>query len=318
MLFRSGLSSIKIYQLVEVIKKIYELHLHSWKKKDSRKRNEMLVDTSAFSYIFETNDFIEDDAILNKVKTALLLIQKDFENMKGWSPFTMRPLPLFAFGYFKIDSISSDSLKKRYGDILENIKNDIYKVNLKKIWEKSYTKEMSYPKFKFYLYTQKELKNEYFKLLFPYLKIDISKSKKIKSSFQESIKEILEKIEKALGPYIIESNYISREELNQIFEKSFNKSSYKSKILVDIFLSTVDYYKIEINKALNKKIYQDKLLKENIKKYRFLPGIESYYKWIKRQVKYIDEQLEQDTDLYIEMNKSEELLRVLGFCESFS
>lgn len=313
-----GLSSIKIYQLVEVVKKIYELHLYSWKKKENKKRNEMLVDTSAFSYIFDTNDFIEDDAILNKVKTALLLIQKDFENLKGWSPFTMRPLPLFAFGYFKMDYASFDSLKGRYGNVLENIKNDIYKVNLKKIWEKSYTKEMSYPKFKFHLYTQKELHNEQLSSLLPYLKIDISKSKKIKSNLQEAIIEILDKIEKALGPYILQSNYISREELNLVFEKSFNKSSYKSKVLVDVFLSTVDYYKTEINKALNKKIYQDKLLKESIKEYRFLPGIENYYKWIKRQIKYIDNQIEEETDLYIEMYKSEEILKILGFCESFS
>lgn len=311
-----GLSTIKIYQLVEVIKKIYELHSYSWEKKETRKRNEMLIDTSTFSYIFDTNDFFDQDTILNKVKTALLLIQKDFENLKGWAPFTMRPMPLFAYGYFKIDQNNAKVLTKDYGNILENIKNDIYKVDLKRIWEKSFDKEMSFPKFKYFLYTQQEseIKKVALTSMTPYFKISLSKNQK--SKFK--VDQILEIIEKMLGPSILASKQLSRDELNSLFQSNFKVTSFKAKILTDIFLSTIDYYKEKVNNALNKKIYKNRLLVNGENKYEFLPGIESYYKWIKRKNEYMEDQIKEDSNLYIEIKESEEILSFLGFCEAFS
>ena len=311
-----GLSTIKIYQLVEVIKKIYELHSYSWEKKETRKRNEMLIDTSTFSYIFDTNDFFDQDTILNKVKTALLLIQKDFENLKGWAPFTMRPMPLFAYGYFKIDQNNVKVLTKDYGNILENIKSDIYKVDLKRIWEKSFDKEMSFPKFKYFLYTQQEseIKKVALTSMTPYLKISLSKNQK--SKFK--VDQILETIEKMLGPSILASKQLSRDELNSLFQSNFKVTSFKAKILTDIFLSTIDYYKEKVNNALNKKIYKNRLLVNGENKYEFLPGIESYYKWIKRKNEYMEGQIKEDSNLYIEIKESEEILSFLGFCEAFS
>ena len=64
----------------------------------TRKRNEMLVDADCFSYLFENGQSDAAD-LTNKVKTAMLLIQKDYEN-RGFAPFTVRPIPLFVFGFF--------------------------------------------------------------------------------------------------------------------------------------------------------------------------------------------------------------------------
>lgn len=75
-----GISVVKDYQLIQVIKKVYDLHQENINNNSgkciTKKRNEMLVDAENFSHIFENLFFSEDDGI-NKVKTAMLLIQKD-------------------------------------------------------------------------------------------------------------------------------------------------------------------------------------------------------------------------------------------------
>ena len=96
-----GLSTIRPYQLVEVIKKVLELYQQQRmedRSQTTRKRNEMLVDADCFSYLFENGQSDAAD-LTNKVKTAMLLIQKDYEN-RGFAPFTVRPIPLFVFGFF--------------------------------------------------------------------------------------------------------------------------------------------------------------------------------------------------------------------------
>ena len=49
----------------------------------------MLIDTESFAYIFGGNTSDENN-LINKVKTAMLLIQKDYEN-KGFTSFSRAP-----------------------------------------------------------------------------------------------------------------------------------------------------------------------------------------------------------------------------------
>ena len=59
----------------------------------------MLLDAENFTYIFGNSINDEEDNV-NKVKTALLIIQKDFEAKVGFSPINVRPIPLFSNGLF--------------------------------------------------------------------------------------------------------------------------------------------------------------------------------------------------------------------------
>ena len=153
-----GLSTIQHYQLIKVIEKINELYqqsLHSGKKADmTKKRNAMLLDAENFSYIFGPAISDEDDNI-NKVKTALLLIQKDFESKIGFSPINVRPIPMFSMGFFEIDPRVQEKLKKRYPECVEEIEEQkhICRVRLSAIWNKDY-KTHSFPKFKFMVYSK--------------------------------------------------------------------------------------------------------------------------------------------------------------------
>lgn len=131
------MSAIQPYQLVNVIDKInelYQLNLKNGKRKDfTKKRNAMLLDAENFSYIFKSPVSDEDNNI-NKVKTALLLIQKDFENKVGFSPIQVRPIPMFSVGFFEISPTVQSKLSKRYpGTVTEiEVKKHICKVMLSK------------------------------------------------------------------------------------------------------------------------------------------------------------------------------------------
>jgi len=116
-----GLSAIKKNQLIKVIQRVYELYkikLESEKLSDvrlSKKRNEMLVDAENFTYIFEGPLEASEDDLIAKVKTALLLIQKDYTSKMGFSPFAMRPSTLYAQGFFQISDDIIDNLIEKYG-----------------------------------------------------------------------------------------------------------------------------------------------------------------------------------------------------------
>ena len=157
-----GLSAIRTYQLIEVIKKILELYIaHRYGDGASggkyvKKRNEMLIDTESFSYIFD-GPMSDDSNLINKVKTAMLLIQKDYEN-RGYAPFYMRPIPIFAYGYFALSPQMQRTLNAKYHKSVElkYAPLNVCEVNLKKIWETSYEAKMSFPKFKYLLYSNSD------------------------------------------------------------------------------------------------------------------------------------------------------------------
>ena len=76
----------------------------------------------------------------------------------------MRPAPLFQKGYFFIPNSILPELIKIYGEnnfeLCDGTEN-IYIVNMEKIWKykeynKSYEDKMSFPKFKYLLYSGKD------------------------------------------------------------------------------------------------------------------------------------------------------------------
>ena len=74
-----GLSKVQNYQLIETVRKIEELYTQNHDRNcNTRKRNAMLLDAENFAYIFQSPLDDQDESI-NKARTALLMIQKDFD-----------------------------------------------------------------------------------------------------------------------------------------------------------------------------------------------------------------------------------------------
>ena len=100
-----GMSSIKNYQLTETLKKIKEIYL-------VKKKRNFTISPDEFSYIFPYAKDMQD--VDNQLKTALLMIQKDFERNPAinFKPIIFKPRSIFTKGYFMIKEEDLKKLKK--------------------------------------------------------------------------------------------------------------------------------------------------------------------------------------------------------------
>ena len=154
-----GMSSIKHWQIIAVLEKIFDIY------RRKNKRN-FLVSPMEFSYIFNDVPPHEIDA---KLKTALLIIKKDFEiqSRSNYIPLIFKPRSMFTNGYFMVNDDMVDTLK-RFGvwqcfkrlelprkveTIRDGLPTTIYSLgdtfvlDFKKLWESKY-KDMSFASFK--------------------------------------------------------------------------------------------------------------------------------------------------------------------------
>lgn len=170
-----GMSAIKHTQVIAVLRKINELY------KKHKKRN-FLVSPMEFSHIFA--DELDTSRIDAQLKTALLIIKKDFEllNSINYIPLIFKPRSMFTNAYFMIKDefidtlVSSDNFKyfrkiqmprdntyETYGEPVKvEYAGDTYVLDFKNLWEEKY-KDLSFASFK-YLFYSNSLTNFDFKV----------------------------------------------------------------------------------------------------------------------------------------------------------
>ena len=327
-----GLSAIRLYQLVEVIKKVLEIYIstrYQNSKKASRKKNQMLVDAESFAYIFG-NSASSDDDLINKVKTAMLLIQKDYEN-RGFPPFHMRPIPLFRSGFFAISFQEQQQLHQRYHGAVQLVfpKMNVCKVDLNKIWEQDYDHEMSFPQFKFLLYSHSEKLdfNQKWNLTNA-MSIDIS----LEDNATDTYERIINAIKKSVDDSIITGNYLplgSSGKTVGLVEQLRNRASisqYRAENIVNVFLAAMDIYQKEnYGRRMSSKLYQMRSTKSRNMFFQFSVTTRDFFRWIDRQRKYVlDNMLEREPGetvqkLYIVNEpraKCKEITTILGILEA--
>ena len=314
-----GLSSVQKYQLVEVIKKIEELYRMSLQKngtsKNTKKRNAMLVDVENFTYIFQ-NPINTEDNNINKVKTALLIIQKDFENKIGFSPITVRPIPLFAMGFFRIEPGTQTRLSKRYKDCVEliNPENNICRVRLDKIWNKDY-REYSFPQFKYLIYskdTDLDFNTKYSMNQALCVSIDFA------NEYMSRFDAIWACLKKKTQESIVDSKYIKFSELVSAITNSVGGvSKYKAQAMCEVFISSIDAYRKKFSRT-NSSLYKTYFLQNGESEYLFNVAISSYFSWVENGLKHIVTEC-KDGELYIVNSSGDETKRysiILGILEA--
>ena len=315
-----GLSSIKERQLIKVMSKIYDLYQESLAKNSfnlTRRRNAMLIDAENFSYIFKSPfDSDREDNSINKVKTALLLIQKDFENRYGFSPINIRPIPLFSIGYFKIEPKSKNALNRKYKNCIETISEEkqIYRVRLDKIWKKDY-QSYSFPKFKYLIYSNSpDLKLNIDYKLVQALCVEINFDNDKLSSFRGKWKKLSAYVNKNS---ILIGKYIKDEDFVCAIKEIFKVNKYKANTISDILISSIQQY---MKSSFNKEISRIFTLRnsENGNSYQFSEGIFQYFDWIEKGLNYIMVNLNGD-EFYITSDKGNEAKKynlILGVLEA--
>ena len=330
-----GLSAVKKYQLIKVIQKVYELYKIKLESENlsavrlSKKRNEMLVDAENFTYIFEGPLESSEEDLIAKVKTALLLIQKDYTSKMGFSPFAMRPSTLYAQGFFQISDEIVDNLIKRYGTStfkLCSSKQKVYLVNLQKIWEKDYCKNFSFPNFKRLLYTSdKELENYNLNKLIPATRISVDYiANETSRKIYNAIINILRKSAYEDIFLQVESNGKKdpTKNISDCISSRAGISTFKANGIANILISTIKNYARNYSKSMNAKIMDSRPIKTGTDIYRLNRPIEDFIEWLNEIKSFISNNVAEDGKIYIVRNQSQktekEIITALGLLEAIN
>lgn len=313
-----GMSTIQPYQLINVIGKIDELYQHSLnngKRSDyTKKRNAMLLDAENFSYIFRTPVSDEDNNI-NKVKTALLLIQKDFENKVGFSPIRVRPIPMFSIGFFVISPSTQEKLNKRYPGSVEEIESSkhICRVLLSAIWNKDY-KALSFPKFKYMLYSGDE--ELAFNSMYP-----MTSALCVNINFTTDYSSVFSNIWDALKRFIYakvqSSEHTAVSEISAELSSKCGLNKYKAQSICEVVIASMDSYRKNYARTAMP-IVQEKTTTDGKTKYQFNVAVNSYFQWVESGVSKIENGI-SDGRLYLVNdggNKTKEYSVILGILEA--
>jgi len=316
-----GLSMIQKYQLVEVVKKIYELFKSSLanggRRLETRRRNAMLLDAENFTYIFQSPVGAEDDNSINKVKTALLIIQKDFENRYGFSPISVRPIPLFSVGYFEVAPETQVKLFRKYPNCLRELEPQLHicEINLEMIWRNNpECASCSFPQFKYLLYS----KDSEFEFVTRYpmnsaLCVSIEYALDHQSSFESywnTLKAFINKV-------ILSQVYVSIEDMVHALSEGCGITKYKARAICEVIIASMDAYRRNYSRG-SSTIVKEMATNEGKTKYLFNVAVNSYLSWVEKIYRTIIKET-REGQLYL-VNDGSTLLKetstVLGILEA--
>lgn len=314
-----GLSTIQKYQLINVIEKIEELYQQSMqtgKRKDlTKKRNAMLLDAENFAYIFGS-PVSDEDSNVNKVKTALLLIQKDFEAKIGFSPINVRPIPMFSIGFFEIDPATQSKLLRRYPGAVEEIESSkhICRVLLRMIWSKDYEMQ-SFPKFKYMLYSKDQenlnLVTKY--PMTPALCVNVV----FDDDYSSIFKNIWGALKSFIGKKVISSEHTAVSEITESLHSSCGINKYKAQTICEVVIASMDSYRKNYAKTTTP-IAQEKPTKDGKTKYQFNVAVNSYFQWVESGLRKIENET-KNNQLYLindSSKRTQEYNVILGILEA--
>ena len=312
-----GLSGIKKYQIVEIVKKIYALHCRAIQSNGNsfvtKKRNAMLIDAENFSYLFNDPRGFDVDNAVSKVKTALLLLQKDFEAKVSFPPLVVRPVPLFSSGFFKISPLIQRRLLSDFPNCLTEINSSkkICRVKLGDIWNRNY-RNVSFPQFKYLLYSRSkdfEFNQRY--SMTPALRIDI----KLASDFLNKFRTAWSVVKKIIFDSIRRSAQLSFGDIAERLEARLTIKKYKAQSNSEVLLASIAVYE----NLYRTGIAEPRPGAADGLKYQFKAGIKKYFDWIERLFNRIVNELESEQLFVVNTsgNDIKEYGTVLGVLESF-
>lgn len=314
-----GLSTIKKYQIIEIVKKVYELYCRAMNRSGSsivtKKRNALLIDAENFTYLFNGARGADDDNAINKVKTALLMFQKDFEAKISFPPLVVRPIPLFAIGFFAIDSGTQRRLSEEYPHCLVEVNRakKICRVKLGEIWSKSY-RNCSFPQFKYRLYSRDEdfAFNRRYNLT-PALSVEI----KLAADFQSKFQTAWDCFKKLVFDSIRRSVQLTFEDISARLAEQLSLNKYKAQSCCEVFLASLTVYE-NLKRTI---VAAPRPKSVSSIQYQFRVGIKKYFDWIERRFARLLDELGSSGELYIVNNSGDDIKEytaVLGMLESLS
>lgn len=240
-----GMSQIRHYQVDKVLQIIYDVY------KNKKNRN-FLITPKMFFGIFGN----DEDETTNRLKIVLLMLEKDLYEKFSFKVLISRPRSIFTNAFVAIDRENTKKvLNSKYGKYfsfyckgrfrspnpdgsLTTDFGDIYKVDLKSIWEEYYANK-TFASFKYEFYS---LNNDTCSHIKPYIKNRVKINfnttnnisfKEMREKLYEDINFILEKIREFGREYFTSNDFAQK------LEERFGKG-FKQKLIANYFLEVVD------------------------------------------------------------------------------
>lgn len=156
-----GMSKIKQYQIKKVLEGVYSTYKN---KKESRN---FLISPGSFTYIFDAKT---EDECINRLKTCLLMLEKDLYEKNNFKVLISRPQGIFTKAFICISKEKEELVKNsKYAEYIKFVKSgrynekqiddsvvsdigDIYSIDLKSVWEQFHP-NLSFPQFKYYFFS---------------------------------------------------------------------------------------------------------------------------------------------------------------------
>lgn len=196
-----GMSAIRRPQILEVMQKVLSIY------KEKHNNRNLIISPEDFKYIFVQSKQ-DEDSLDNKVKTVLLMIEKDFSspNKLGYSPFVARPRSVFGNDLVLVtpeleEEFNKSHLSKYFSPKFKLVSNKysaVYQINLSGIWERYY-KKMSFPSFKYSLFKAEEMEKLKHKNIFK--KLIYTSGIEVSLSEKYSIDDVLSNYKKILSSF---------------------------------------------------------------------------------------------------------------------
>lgn len=237
-----GISTIKKGQLVQVIRKILSI-MDEHKGKNIRN---ILVSADEFRYIFQEGNDNQDADFDNKIKTALLIIEKDFQSKLTYSPIVARPRSIFANEYFLVPQDAEEIIFPRYSKYFmkQNSFNNgersrtVYRVDLKGIWQDLYP-SMSFPEFKYQYHSgENRVKLPFHALISPVLQIQLYLKDVNAATFKNQMQQWTDRINVILGRYAKSKEYFNVSDLAEKLRELIGGSKYSAEMIASILLDS--------------------------------------------------------------------------------
>lgn len=162
-----GMSQIKQYQINLVLSGIYNTF------KNKKENRSFLISPESFTYIFTgKNAHDNEDKQINKLKTCLLMLEKDLYDKYNFKVLVSRPQGIFTKAYVVIrkecekhvlDSqygkyfsfVAPGRVREKQSNSSETVSDtgDVFFLDLKAVWEDHYP-NLSFPQFKYWYFNK--------------------------------------------------------------------------------------------------------------------------------------------------------------------
>lgn len=204
-----GMSSLKLFQLKAVLKKVYDTY------QNNNQRRNMLLSVDDFAYVFGAADDVG-----TKVKTALMMIEKDYLAKNRYNVLLARPKQLFTIVFAEVSATDYLTLKETYGKAVDRIDGQnngkvFIQIDLNSVWsDYSYFNSISFPMLK-----RKYYRRELFEGIAVNPKIRIKFTVTDIDKMIRAIQDALEQLKSFLSN---RNNYFLKDELINHLKKKYD------------------------------------------------------------------------------------------------